>query len=150
LLSEVPAADVVINRAELVITPAPGSTIPYGPIPKISMYQLDLARQRILLQDANPNDPRSGGVRVFGGFYNSSNNSYHFIVTAYLQDLLDGRTVNYGTYIGPIDINSSDAATTVDKEATAQVASRTVAVGSDSSSPYRIKLNIIYTKVARQ
>lgn len=139
--------DIVINRAELVVTPQPGTYIPFAPIPKISMYQLDLALQRVELQDANTaSDARSGGVGVFGGYYNSTQNEYHFIVTAYLQDLLYGKTVDYGTYIGPIDNTNTS---TVDIGATAQVASRTVAVGTDKNSPYRLKLNIIYTKVAK-
>ncbi|MBB3057012.1 DUF4270 family protein [Mucilaginibacter gotjawali] len=138
--------DVVINRAELVVTPQPGTYIPFAPMPKISMYQLDIALQRIELQDASSADARSGGVGVFGGFYNSTQNEYHFIVTAYVQDLLYGKTVDYGTYIGPIDNTNT---TTVDIGATAQVASRTVAIGTDKNSPYRLKLNIIYTKVAK-
>ena len=138
--------DVVINRAELVVTPQPGSFIPYAPIPKISMYQLDLALQRIELQDASSTDPRSGGVGVFGGFYNTTQNEYHFIITAYLQDLLYGKTVDYGTYIGPIDNTNTS---TVDIAATPQVASRTVAIGTDKTSPYRLKLNIIYTLVKK-
>jgi hypothetical protein len=142
-------SDIVINRAELVVTPQPGTYIPYQAIPKISMYQLDLALQRTELQDANPADPRYQSVGVFGGFYNSTQNEYHFIITAYLQDLLYGKTVNYGTYIGPVDINSGTTA--VDIAATPQVASRTVAGGDvkNSTSPFRLKLNIIYTKVAK-
>ncbi|HEY8784828.1 MAG TPA: DUF4270 family protein [Mucilaginibacter sp.] len=143
-------SDLVINRGELVITPTPGSDIPYSPIPKITMYRLDIAHQRAPIEDANSGDARSGGVGIFGGFYNPNLNEYHFILTAYLQDQLLGKTIDYGTYIAPIDINSQDAATHVDIDPTVQVASRTVAVGSDKSSPYRIKLNIIYTKVARK
>jgi len=139
-------SDVVINRAELVVTPQPGSYIPLSPIPKISMYKLDLALQRTELQDASSYDARSGGIGIFGGYYNSTQNEYHFIITAYLQDLLYGKTVDYGTYIGPIDNTNT---TSVDIAATPQVASRTVAVGTDNTSPYRIKLNVVYTKVAK-
>jgi hypothetical protein len=150
-----PDSLVLINRAELVITPAPGSYIPFNPIPKITMYQLDLALQRIELQDAG-SDPRSGGESVFGGYYAPNTNpsipapsEYHFIITAYLQDLLMGTTVDYGTYIGPIDNTNTSG---VDIAATPLVVSRTVAVGSDltsSLSQYRIKLNIIYTKIPK-
>ena len=114
------------------------------------MYQLDLARQRILLQDASPSDPRAGGVGVFGGYYNLSQNEYHFIVTAYIQDLLTGRTVDYGTYIAPTDIFATNSTTSINIGATPLVASRTAAVGSDPASLNRIKLNIIYTKVAKK
>jgi len=137
-------SDIVLNRAELVITPGPGTYIPYGPIPKISMYQLDIAHQRTSIQDAG-NDPRSGGAPVFGGYYNPNQNEYHFILTAYLQDLILGKTIDYGTYIAPID--NTDV-TAVDIAVTPQVAARTVAVGTDKNSPYQIRLNIIYTKIA--
>lgn len=143
-------SDIVINRGELVITPTPGSYIPYSPIPKITMYRLDLAHQRAQIEDASSGDPRSGGVGTFGGFFNTNNNEYHFILTAYLQDQLLGKTVDYGTYIAPIDIYSTTAATQVDIAATPQVASRTVAVGSDKSSPFQMKLNIIYTRISRK
>jgi len=140
-------SDIVINRAELVVTPQPGTYIPYQPIPKISMYQLDLALQRTELQDANSADPRYQSVGVFGGYYVSGQNEYHFIITAYLQDLLYGKTVDYGTYLGAVDINSGS--TGVDIGATSQVASRTVGVGDVTTSPYRLKLNIIYSKVKK-
>ena len=139
-------SDIILNRAELVIIPSPGSTIPYQPLPKITMYRLDLAHQRELLQDASSADPRSGGVSVFGGFYSSSStpNEYHFIITAFLQDLLSGKTVDYGTYIAPVDTTNT---TSVDYQATPQVGARTMAVGGNSTSPYKMKLNIIYTKI---
>ena len=139
-------SDIILNRAELVITPNPGSYVSYRPLPKISMYKLDIAHQRITLQDASPNDPRGMGVGTFGGFYNSAKKEYHFIITAYLQDLLLKKTVDYGTYLAPIDTTNSSA---VDIVATAQIAARTAAVGTDKNSPYRIKLNIIYTKIAK-
>ncbi|MGH7237752.1 MAG: DUF4270 family protein, partial [Candidatus Saccharimonadales bacterium] len=101
-------SDILINRAELVITPQPGTYIPYQPLPKITMYQLDLALQPTLLQDAS-SDVRSGGVGTFGGFYNANQNEYHFLITAYLQDLLWGKTVNYGTYIAPVDVTNTQS-----------------------------------------
>jgi len=141
--------DVLINRAELVITPAPTTSIPYSPLPEITMYQLDIAHQRIELQDASASDPRSGGVATFGGFYGPLKNEYHFVITAYLQDLLWGKTVDYGTYIAPIDTTSTTA---VAIGVTSQVAARTAAVGANPPTPlqpYGIKLNIIYTIIAK-
>ena len=141
-------SNAVINRAELVITPTVNSTIPFMAQPKISMYQLDIANQRILLQDANPNDRRYQSIGVFGG-YLTTNNDYHFIITGYIQDLMRGRTKDYGTYIGPVDTTNTLA---VEYRATPQTGARLVAAGSvnDKSSPsypLRIKLNIIYSKV---
>ncbi|MFI5136960.1 MAG: DUF4270 family protein [Sphingobacteriales bacterium] len=142
-------SDIVIDRAELVVTPSPGTNSPFWAIPKISMYQLDIAHQRVLLQDAG-GDIRTGGAGVFGGYYaldpNTGLHQYHFIITAYLQDLLLGRTVDYGTYLAPIDNTNTSS---VDIAVTPQIASRTVAVGTDKNSPFRIKLNIIYTKIGR-
>jgi hypothetical protein len=140
-------SDIILNRAELVVTPIPGTGIPYSPEPKLTMYRLDLAHQRAEIEDATTTDPRSGGVGVFGGFYNPTQKEYHFIITAYLQDLLLNKTVDYGTYIGAIDTTNT---TGIDIAPTVQVAARTGAVGTDKTSPYRIKLNIIYTKISNK
>lgn len=140
-------SDIILNRAELVVTPIPGTGIPYSPEPKLTMYRLDLAHQRAEIEDATAGDPRSGGVAVFGGFYVPTQNEYHFILTAYLQDLLLAKTVDYGTYIGAIDNTNTTA---IDIAPTVQVAARTAAVGTDKTSPYRIKLNIIYTKISKK
>jgi len=139
-------SDIVLNRAELVITPNPGSAIPYRPLPRLTMYQLDIAKQRIAVQDASTTDPRALGPGVFGGFYSSKTNTYHFIITGYLQDLLLKKTVDYGTYIAPADTLNK---TGVDITATPSIAARTVATGTDKSSGTKIKLNIIYTKIAK-
>jgi hypothetical protein len=147
-LSKLPDS-IVLNRAELVITPVPNSGIPYAPLPKLTMYQLDIAKQRTLIQDASPTDARAQ-AGVFGGGYSKTKKEYHFIVTAYIQDLLLKKTIDYGTYVAPVDtteVNSQTGSTNISP--TAQVAARTVAVGSDKTSPYKIKLNIIYTKIRK-
>ncbi len=139
---------IVINRAELVITPVSGSTIPFPAQSKISMYQLDNTKQRIELQDATSTDLRYLSVGTFGGYFTTSYD-YHFIITGYIQDLMLGKTVDYGTYIGAVDNTNTS---TVDYLATPQTLGRLVAVGSltnkaSADYPYRIKLNLIYTKV---
>jgi hypothetical protein len=143
-------SDIILNRAELVLTPQPGSYIPYRPIPRLNMYRLDIAHQRAYVEDATTNaDPRSGGPSVFGGFYNPTTNQYIFVITAYLQDLLFNRTTDFGTYIAPVD-TSSVTSTAVPVAATPSVAARTVAGGgANKSSAYQIRLNIIYTKIAK-
>jgi len=129
-----------------VITPIPGTNIPLQPLPKLTMYTLDLALQPALLEDANGGDPRSGGISIFGGFYAPAKQNYHFIITAFLQDMLLGRIIDRGTYIAPIDTTNTS---TVDIAETPQVAARTIAVGTTKSSPYKIVLNIIYTKILK-
>jgi len=137
-------SNIVINRAELVITPVPGSNIPFKAQPKLTMYRWDLAHQPGELQDASADPRAAGGVSVFGGFYNSTLKNYHFVITAYIQDLMNGKTVDYGTFLAPVDTTNT---TTVDIAPTVQTAGRTIAVGTDKNSPYRIRLNIIYTKI---
>jgi Domain of unknown function (DUF4270) len=136
--------DMLINRAELVITPSANTTIPFQPLPKITMYTLDIANQPVLLEDASTTDPRSGGITTFGGFYASNKQNYHFVITAFIQDLLLGKIVDYGTYIAPIDTTNTS---TVDIAETPQVAARTVAIGTDKNSQYKLTLNVIYTKI---
>jgi hypothetical protein len=135
--------NVIINRAELVIKAAPGTTVPYKALDRLTMYQLDLAKQRIRIQDASTSDPRGvNGPTFFSGFYNRANAEYHFLVTAYIQDLINGKTVDYGTYIAPVN---PALATLIDINPIATYAERTITPGKNS--PSRIKLNIIYTKI---
>jgi len=130
--------NVILNRAELIVKVDPGTTTPFAASKRLTLYKYDIAHQRIALQDASSTDPRSTG---FGGGYDSSTGEYHFIITAYLQDLLRGKTIDYGTYIAPVN----PTGTTVDVTPTAIYADRSIVVGKNS--PYRIKLNIIYTKI---
>ena len=136
--------NIVINRAELVVSPDPNTIIPFKPQPKLTMYRYDIAHQKIELEDANANDTRYQGVATFGGYYGSVNKGYLFIVTSYVQDLMNGLSVDYGAYLAPVDTTNT---TSVDIAPTPQTAGRVVAVGTDKTSPYRIKLNIIYTKI---
>jgi hypothetical protein len=135
--------NVVINRAELIVKAAPGTTIPYRAAPRLTMYQWDIAKQRTQIQDASGSDPRGvNGVSTFGGFYNSANGEYHFTVTGYIQDLISGKTVDYGTFIAPVNPTVGKS---IDITPTVQFAERVISAGKNS--PDRIKLNIIYTKI---
>ncbi|TSD64793.1 DUF4270 domain-containing protein [Inquilinus sp. KBS0705] len=132
-------SDVVLNRAELVIKVAPNSVAPYAPITRLTLYKYDIAKQRVQVQDASSTDPRAG---VFGGYYVPSKGEYHFIVTAFIQDLYRGKTVDYGTFLAATAPTVTDVIGVVPDISVAQ---RTIAIGSNSAS--RIKLNIIYTKI---
>ncbi|MFD0750996.1 DUF4270 family protein [Mucilaginibacter calamicampi] len=140
-------SDIIVNRAELVITTQSGTTIPYEPLKSLMFYKLDLAKQRVNIQDNLSSDPRSNSS--FGGFYNPEKKEYHFLVTAYVQDLMRGKVVDYGAYLGAA--NNVGADYFGDVTPNAQLDGRTAAIGFDSSSPspYRIKLNIIYTKISK-
>ncbi|GAA4100046.1 DUF4270 family protein [Mucilaginibacter panaciglaebae] len=137
-------SDVIVNRAELVVTAAPGSTIPFAPLPKLGIYRWDIAHTPILIQDQAQRDPRYFDAATSAGFYIKQQQSYHFLITGYVEDLLRGVTNDYGMFIAPIVPTNSISVTP-----TAQVDGRTIAVGYDTSSPYRIKLNLFYTKVVR-
>ncbi|WP_345950122.1 hypothetical protein ABDD95_01430 [Mucilaginibacter sp. PAMB04274] len=147
---------IAINRAELVITAKPGTDIPFAPQPLLTLYRLDLAKQRQRVPDANatysstsgltPLDARFFSAAAFGGEYRSDKKEYHFLLTGYLQDLLKGKLENEGLYVGTIDVTNRLSVGVVDVAPTIATAGRTIAVGSDKSSPYRIKLNVIYTK----
>ena len=149
---------IAINRAELVVTTQSGTDLPpFVPQPLLTLYRLNIAKQRVRVPDANadvnptsnalqPLDARFFGAGVFGGNYLPDTKEYHFVVTGYIEDLLKGRLIDYGTYIAPIDVTNRNSVGLVDIASTIQTAGRVILVGSDKSSPQRIKLNVIYTK----
>ncbi len=149
--------DIVINRAELVITPAPGTNISYKASPRLTMYRFDIAKQRALIPDGSSasatgvGDARFISAATFGGIYIPNLNSYHFVITGYISDLMRGKTIDYGTFIAPVDTTSLN---TVSGVQTAQTAARVVMAGGVTNKfslqfPYRMKLNIIYTKITK-
>lgn len=137
-------SDVIINRAELVITAKPGTDFPFEPLQRLNLYKLDIANQRTTIQDNTPTDPRA--FASYGGFYNPLKKTYSFLVTAYVQDLMLGRVPDYDTFIGVGDPTLQGTGGT-DIFPTTQIEGRTVAGGS--GVPYSIKLNIIYTKISK-
>jgi hypothetical protein len=131
----------------------PSSDIPayLTPQSNLSLYRYDLAHQRVSVEDASSADPRHYDNFTFGGIYNLTTRQYHFLVTSYVQDLINGSTIDYGTFIGTIDNTNSS---TVDIAATPETAGRTIGLGhiTDKTSPlynYRLKLNVIYTKTTK-
>jgi len=152
--------NVIINRAELVVTMNPNSTgiIPYylAPLPRLNLYELDIAHQRIQLPDASGLSSQPA-VDAFGGFFDNPAtlpaSSYHFLVTSYIQNRITNRLIDYGTYLAAGDASDS---TVVDITPTAQVAARTVAGGGyvnalPKSNPqtYSMRLNVIYTRIKK-
>lgn len=137
-------SDVIINRAELVVSAKPGTDFPFEPLQRLTLYKLDIANQRTTIQDNTPADPRA--FASYGGFYGSTTKQYRFLVTAYVQDLMRGKVPDYDTFIGVAD-PALQGASGSDIFPTTQIEGRTVAGGS--GVPYSIKLNIIYTKIAR-
>ncbi|MBB5635636.1 hypothetical protein HDF26_003949 [Pedobacter cryoconitis] len=137
---------LVINKAELVIDiNDPADSIPFKIPPRLSLYRLDIAKQRQNLPDNNPasqsnpsGDPRA--VLPFGGYYDNTKKSYTFVVTNYIQDLIDGKTVDYGTYLAPT------AATEFNVFPYPTSGGRAVIGSFINQNNRRIRLNIYYVK----
>ena len=132
---------VVINKAELVVDLSSGTDVaPYYPAPGLTMYTTDLAGKRINIADKDETNPNStvsiGGT--FGGGYDQTNKNYTFIVTNFVQGLLNGTTVDRGTYLGVLGSSSILTPLTA--------ADRSV-IGAFSNGTNKVKLNIYYTKI---
>ena len=132
---------VVINKAELVVDLSSGTDVaPYYAAPGLTMYTTDLAGKRINITDNDQNTPNStikiGGT--FGGGYDQTNKNYTFIVTNFVQGLLNGTTVDRGTYLGVLGSSSILTPLTA--------ADRSV-IGAFSNGTNKVKLNIYYTKI---
>ncbi|WP_299286439.1 DUF4270 domain-containing protein [uncultured Mucilaginibacter sp.] len=137
--------NAALNRAELIITPVAGTQIyPFLPAPRLTMYRYNVAKQRTLIPDANSNDTRFISLLPygFGGFYNSIKNEYHFVITGYIQDLLSGKTIDYGTFLAPADYYNT---TSVEYSTGSAYSAGRLVAGGDKTSAYKMKLNIIYT-----
>ncbi|MDB5020896.1 MAG: hypothetical protein JWQ28_2023 [Pedobacter sp.] len=127
---------IVINKAELVIDVSSGTDVsPFVPAPRLALYTYDIAGVR-----ANIKDNINPASSLYGGFYNTTNKNYKFIVTSYLQQLIDGTAIDYGTYL------STSASTEFDLTPPITSASRSV-IGSYGNPTNKVKLNIYYTKI---
>jgi len=143
---------IVVNKAELVIEVAAGSDpIPFNAAPRLSLYRYDIAGVRKNVPDGdNGTDQSSAGDKralaptVFGGYYDAINRRYVFVVTSYVQDLLDGKTTDYGTFLAPTPSGAYELYPSM------ATAARSV-IGSFKKNPAAgdnlMKLNIYYTKI---
>ncbi|WP_235324666.1 DUF4270 domain-containing protein [Pedobacter lusitanus] len=137
---------IVINKAELVVDISdPADSIPFKIPPRLALYRLDIAQQRQNIPDNNPasqtnpsGDPRA--VLPFGGYYDKTKKSYTFVITNYIQDLVDGKTVDYGTYLAPTSASEFN----VFPYPTS--AGRAVIGSFNNPSNTKIRLNIYYIK----
>jgi hypothetical protein len=81
---------------------------------------------------------------LFGGRFNSKTNTYSFVLTAYIQDLLIGKSKQYATYLAVVDQNVNDIGTAINPMS--NIASRTV-LGSGKNASRPMRLKIFYTKL---
>ncbi|WP_343530719.1 DUF4270 family protein [Pedobacter sp.] len=142
---------MIVNKAELIVDLSTGTDVaPFRAAPRIALYRADIAGQRKNLPDndagngvTTSGDPRAN-PSTFGGYFDSTKKRYVFIVTAYMQDLLDGKTQDYGTYLAVTPSSTFEVLPSFG------VASRAI-IGSFKKNPAAgdnlIKLNVYYTKV---
>jgi hypothetical protein len=137
---------MVVNKAELVIDVASGTdTNPFEAAPRLSLYRYDIAEQRINLPDNSPTtDLRGLDPSVFNGYFNSLTKQYVFVVTSYIQDLINNKTKDYGTFLAPTP--TSEFLVTPSLTSAARVV-----IGAHKKNPSAgestMKLNVYYTKV---
>lgn len=144
-----PTSRIVINRAELVVNISNGSDVaPFAPARKLSLYRNDIAGQRVNLTDYTPPSNSSGNPKYVGeigsviGRYDSVNKRYMFLLTSYLQELIDGTTEDYGTYLSITGYDQTSLSPTVTSPSRSIIPTVNAANGDKA-----IKLNIYYTKV---
>ncbi|WP_199117228.1 DUF4270 family protein [Pedobacter sp. ASV28] len=141
---------MIVNKAELVIDLSSGTDVaPFRAAQRLALYRNDIAGQRKNLPDNDggsyyvAGDPRAN-VSAFGGYFDSTKKRYVFLVTAYIQDLIDGKTEDYGTFLAPSPLS------TFEYTSSFNTAGRAI-IGSFKKSPSAgdniIKLNIYYTKI---
>ena len=82
---------------------------------------------------------------VFGGYYNAVKKQYVFVITSHIQDLLTGKTKDYGTFLAPSPTNEFQYLTP-----SLSSGARAI-IGAFKKNPSigdkTMKLNIYYTKI---
>ena len=151
------ATKVLINKAEIVIDLSPGTdVIPFTAAQRLALYRYDIAGQRTNVPDNDNSvqgsyngDPRALGSEVlFGGYFDSVNRRYIFTITSYIQDLLDGKTEDYGTFLAPSAFTVSSSREYVNPSVTSGARSIISKWKKDPAAGDKlIKLNIFYTQI---
>ncbi|WP_084163738.1 DUF4270 family protein [Olivibacter sitiensis] len=146
--------NLVINKAELVVYIDEDNTgdAKLAPAPRLTLYRQDIARRNQPIPDGDARlqpDPRSlfvlpmysGSPYAFGGFYDSANKRYTFVMTSFVQDILLGKLNHSDVYLSPAIEYASGLPYFPD----ANTPFRSVLAGG-SNQKFRTKLNIYYSK----
>ncbi|MBK5285849.1 MAG: DUF4270 domain-containing protein [Bacteroidia bacterium] len=116
---------IAINKAEVEITVSDSSTAHWAVPPKLLLLGVDSVGTPVFLPD------QFEGAFYYGGDYNSTERKYKFNVARYIQNILLGKTKDYGLYLavsgGSVQAN------------------RAIICGATHSSS-RMKLNLYYTR----
>ncbi|WP_316826690.1 DUF4270 domain-containing protein [Pedobacter miscanthi] len=136
----------IINKAELVVELGGGApAYPFNAAQRLSLYRWDIAHQPTNVPDYTNFAVSSSGISaageaLFGGYFDSTKNRYIFIVTSYVQSLVDGNIKDEGTFLAPTSYNLFQTVPT------AASAERSI-IGTGSTATNKMKLNIYYTKI---
>lgn len=132
----------IINKAELVVEIGENApAYPFNAAQRLSLYRWDIAHQPADIPDYTTfSNSASGGAALFGGYFDSLKKRYIFIVTSYVQGLIDKNIEDEGTFLAPTSY------TDFQRTSTATSAERSI-IGATSSTANKIKLNIYYTKI---
>lgn len=124
------SGDVAINKAELVLRVDP-STLDndFATPARLVLVALDSLDKQILLSDYFEDQ---GGV-YFGGTWDAVKKEYRFNMARHIQDLLNGEKTDYGLVLLPSGAGVN--------------AHRVVLGGGTTTSPYKMRLRITYTKL---
>jgi hypothetical protein len=132
----------IVNKAELVVEIGENApAYPFNAAQRLSLYRWDIAQQPADIPDfATFSSSASGGAALFGGYFDSLKKRYIFIVTSYVQGLIDKNIEDEGTFLAPTSF------TDFQRTSTATSAERSI-IGASDATANKIKLNIYYTKI---
>lgn len=130
--------DVIINRAELIITAAEDEDIELYPLPtRLGAFRKDDDGNLVSITDvgiaiSNSNLSLFGGDQSFDFVDGRKVVYYKMFISAYLQNVIDDRFTDKALYLIPFDRG--------------ETANRVV-LGGSGSDRYPMKLNLTYTKL---
>ena len=136
----------IINKAELVVELGGGApAYPFNAAQRLSLYRWDIAHQPANIPDYNNFAVSSSGISaageaLYGGYFDSTKNRYIFIITNYVQSIIDGTLKDEGTFLAPTSYNLFQ------NVPTATSAERSI-IGTGNTATNKMKLNIYYTKI---
>ncbi|WP_131538457.1 DUF4270 family protein [Pedobacter nototheniae] len=142
----------IVNKAELVVDLSAGTyAYPFTPAQRLSLYRWDIAQQPVNVPDHDQSGTTASGTTytgdsraltdaTFGGYFDSLKNRYVFVVTSYIQDLIDKKKEDYGTFLSVTPL------TEFQLTPTGASAERAI-IGGNGNTTNKVKLNIYYTKI---
>jgi hypothetical protein len=131
----------IINKAELVVEVGGNApAYPFNAAQRLSLYRWDIAQQPASIPDYTTFTSSTGGDALFGGYFDALKNRYIFIVTSYVQGIIDKTIEDYGTFLAPTSYNNFQVVPTA-------TSAERVIIGATSSTTNKLKLNIYYTKI---